>query len=81
HHAVIRGPRRLRGGTVRSLDVRAGAACLLAGLVAEGETCVVDVHHIDRGYARIGERLRSLGAHIERLDPPDRTADSTGAQT
>ncbi len=79
HHAVIRGPRRLRGGIVRSLDVRAGAACLLAGLIAEGQTCVVDVHHIDRGYAHIGERLRTLGAHIERVDPKDGTANSTGA--
>lgn len=79
HHAVIRGRRRLRGGTVRSLDVRAGAACLLAGLVAEGETRVIDVHHIDRGYARIGERLRRLGARIERVGSPYRTADSTRA--
>lgn len=68
HHAVIRGPRGLRGGTVRARDVRAGAACLLAGLVASGETRITDIHHIDRGYARIAERLRGLGARITRLD-------------
>ncbi len=77
HHAVIRGPRRLRGGNVRSLDVRAGAACLLAGLVAEGETRIGEVHHIDRGYARIGERLRSLGARIERVCADGRATAGT----
>lgn len=67
HHAVIRGPRPLAGTTVRALDVRAGAACLLAGLVAEGETRVSDIHHIDRGYASISERLAEVGADIERI--------------
>lgn len=67
HHAIIRGPRRLRGGTLQALDVRAGAACLLAGLVADGETHVTEVHHIDRGYASIAERLAALGASIERV--------------
>ncbi|HEX2026879.1 MAG TPA: UDP-N-acetylglucosamine 1-carboxyvinyltransferase [Nitriliruptorales bacterium] len=67
HHAIIRGPRRLRGTQVRSLDVRAGAACLLAGLVAEGETRITGVHHIDRGYASIAERLQAVGADIERV--------------
>lgn len=66
HHAIIRGPRRLKGATVRALDVRAGAAGVIAGLVAEGTTTVRDVHHIDRGYGRFVERLRALGADIER---------------
>ena len=67
HHALIRGPRRLRGATLSGLDVRAGAAGVLAGLVAEGETLVRDVHHIDRGYASFVERLRSLGADVARF--------------
>ncbi len=66
HHAVVRGPRRLRGAVCSGLDVRAGAAAVLAGLVADGETVVRDVHHVDRGYADFVERLRSLGAAIER---------------
>lgn len=69
HHAVIRGPRDLRGAEVRALDVRAGAACLLAGLVADGTTTVTDIHHIDRGYAAIAERLQGVGADIERVAP------------
>jgi len=71
HHALIRGPRRLRGTTLAGLDVRAGAAGVLAGLVAEGETLVRDVHHIDRGYASFVGRLRSLGADVARLPARD----------
>ncbi|MBW3562637.1 MAG: UDP-N-acetylglucosamine 1-carboxyvinyltransferase [Actinobacteria bacterium] len=69
HHAVIRGPASLGGAEVRALDVRAGAACLIAGLVAEGRTTVTDIHHIDRGYAAIAERLQGVGADIERMAP------------
>ena len=68
HHAVIRGRRRLHGATVRALDVRAGAACLIAGLLADGETRIVDIQHVDRGYADIVGRLRQLGADIERRE-------------
>lgn len=70
HHALIRGPSRLRGAVLAGLDVRAGAAGVMAGLVAEGETIVRDVHHIDRGYAHFVPRLRSLGAEIERIPDP-----------
>ena len=66
HHAVVRGPRQLRGAVCSGLDVRAGAAAVLAGLVAEGETVVRDVHHVDRGYADFVGRLRALGADVER---------------
>jgi UDP-N-acetylglucosamine 1-carboxyvinyltransferase len=66
HHALIRGPVRLAGATLTALDVRAGAAAALAGLVASGETVVRDVHHVDRGYADFVQRLASLGADIER---------------
>jgi UDP-N-acetylglucosamine 1-carboxyvinyltransferase len=67
HHALISGPARLHGTTLSGLDVRAGAAGTLAGLVAEGETIVRDVHHVDRGYADFIPRLRSLGADVERI--------------
>ena len=74
HHAVIRGRTRLSGAPVRAPDIRAGAALVLAGLVAEGETEVLDIRHIDRGYVRFDEQLRQLGANISRstvLDDPD----------
>ena len=63
---MIEGPTPLVGTNVRALDVRAGAAVVIAGLAAEGETQIRDIVHIDRGYAHLGERLRSLGADIER---------------
>lgn len=66
HHALIRGPVRLTGATLSGLDVRAGAAGVLAGLVATGDTFVEDVHHVDRGYADFVPRLQALGADIER---------------
>ena len=66
HHAHLSGPTRLHGATLDGLDVRAGAAGVLAGLVAEGETVVRDVHHIDRGYADFVPRLRALGADVVR---------------
>ena len=72
HHALIRGPSRLRGATLAGLDVRAGAAGVMAGMVASGETLVRDVHHIDRGYAHLVPRLTALGADIERIPDPER---------
>jgi UDP-N-acetylglucosamine 1-carboxyvinyltransferase len=68
HHAVVRGVARLSGAPVRAHDIRAGAAVLVAGLAAEGETIVADVHHLDRGYDDIVGKLRSVGADLERLD-------------
>jgi UDP-N-acetylglucosamine 1-carboxyvinyltransferase len=68
HHAVVRGQERLSGAPVRATDIRAGAGLVIAGLVAEGVTEVAEVHHIDRGYVRFEEQLRSLGAHIERVE-------------
>jgi len=72
HHAVVRGVERLSGAPVRAPDIRAGAALVLAGLVAEGETLVTGVEHIDRGYEDFDGKLRSLGADITRGDgrPP-----------
>jgi len=67
HHAIVRGVPRLSGAPVRAPDIRAGAALVVAGLVAEGETVVSDVHHIDRGYDDLVGRLASLGADITRV--------------
>jgi UDP-N-acetylglucosamine 1-carboxyvinyltransferase len=68
HHAVVRGKERLSGAPVRATDIRAGVALVIAGLVAEGVTEVAEVHHIDRGYVRFEEQLRSLGADVVRTE-------------
>jgi len=65
HHAVIRGVERLSGAPVRAPDLRAGAALVLAGMVAEGETVVSDASHVERGYDDLAAKLASLGADIE----------------
>lgn len=69
--AVIQGVDRLRGATVYASDLRAGAALCLAGLVAEGETVVRNVHFIDRGYESIEDTLNQLGAHVSRVTEKD----------
>jgi UDP-N-acetylglucosamine 1-carboxyvinyltransferase len=66
HHAVVRGVGRLSGAEVRAFDVRAGAALVLAGLVADGETVISDAHHVDRGYEDLDGKLVSLGASVVR---------------
>jgi UDP-N-acetylglucosamine 1-carboxyvinyltransferase len=68
HRAIVLGPRRLRGERVESPDIRAGMAMLIAALCADGVTEIGNIRQIDRGYERIDERLRDLGARIERLD-------------
>src|SRR6266403_1746524 len=68
HRAVVTGPARLVGQRMESPDIRAGMAMLLAGLCAEGQSRIGAVHQIDKGYERIDERLRALGASIERVD-------------
>jgi len=67
HHAVVRGVARLSGAPVRAPDIRAGAALVVAGLAAEGETVVTGVHHVDRGYDDLVGRLVGIGADIERV--------------
>ena len=67
HHAVIRGVEQLSSAPVWCSDIRAGAGLVLGGLVADGVTDVHDVEHIDRGYPRFEEILRSLGGEIERV--------------
>ena len=67
HRAVVTGPTRLRGQRMESPDIRAGMSMLLASLCAEGESTIGAIHQIDKGYERIDERLRALGARIERI--------------
>lgn len=69
--AVITGPAHLTGCTVRATDLRAGAAMILAGLVAEGATKICDIYHIDRGYEEIAAKLTRLGADIKRVGTKD----------
>ncbi|WP_294377828.1 UDP-N-acetylglucosamine 1-carboxyvinyltransferase [uncultured Clostridium sp.] len=66
--AIIEGVVKLTGCQVKATDLRAGAAMILGGLVAEGETKINDVYHIDRGYVNIEEKFRKLGAEIYRID-------------
>jgi len=67
HRVVVTGPARLYGERMASPDIRAGMAMLIASLCAEGESRIGNVGEIDRGYERIDERLRALGARIERV--------------
>ena len=68
HRAVVTGPSKLRGQRMESPDIRAGMAMLLASLCAEGSSTIGAVYQIDKGYERIDERLRALGAQIERVE-------------
>jgi len=67
HEANIYGPTKLVGAQIKSLDLRAGATMILAGLIAEGETTIDHIEIIDRGYEKIEERLAQLGANIKRI--------------
>jgi len=67
HHAIVRGRARLSGAPVRAPDIRAGAALVVAGLVAEGETEVSGVEHVDRGYEDFVGKLQGIGAKVERV--------------
>jgi UDP-N-acetylglucosamine 1-carboxyvinyltransferase len=67
HRCVVMGPSPLHGDAVESPDIRAGMALLIAALCAEGESVIRNVGQIDRGYERVEEKLRQLGARIERV--------------
>ena len=67
HTAVVHGVPQLSGATVMATDLRASASLVIAGLVAEGETCVDRIYHLDRGYDQMETKLRAIGADIERL--------------
>src|SRR5277367_5052889 len=73
--AVVRGPAKLTGTTVQASDLRASAGLVLAALVAQGETIIDRVYHIDRGYEHIVEKLQDVGAAIERLPSPTHPTD------
>ena len=68
HAAVVRGVEKLGGAPVMATDLRASASLILAGLVADGETVIDRIYHLDRGYERIEEKLSALGARIRRID-------------
>jgi UDP-N-acetylglucosamine 1-carboxyvinyltransferase len=72
HHVMLHGVERLSGAPVQASDIRSGAALVIAGLVADGETTVGRAHHVDRGYAGFAEALRGLGANVTR--EPDEAA-------
>ncbi|HUO58633.1 MAG TPA: UDP-N-acetylglucosamine 1-carboxyvinyltransferase [bacterium] len=67
-HAVVKGVEKLTGAPVMASDLRASAALILAGLVAQGETLVQRIYHLDRGYEKIEQKLSALGADIHRID-------------
>ena len=69
--ALVQGPTPLQGAEVRALDIRSGAAVVLAGLAAEGRTTIADVHYIDRGYEGIDVKLAGLGARVKRAESKD----------
>jgi UDP-N-acetylglucosamine 1-carboxyvinyltransferase len=64
--SVVQGVKQLSGATVMATDLRASASLVIAGLVAEGETIVDRIYHLDRGYDRMEAKLRKVGAQIER---------------
>ncbi len=80
HHAVIRGVERLSAAPVRALDIRAGAAMVIAALCADGVTEIADVHHIDRGYADLEAKLSALGAEVRREGDAVVLPDRAGAR-
>ena len=68
HTAIVRGREQLGGAPVMATDLRASASLILAGLVADGDTTIDRIYHLDRGYERIEEKLSGLGAKIRRVD-------------
>ena len=68
HRCVVQGPSRLHGDEVESPDIRAGMALLIATLCADGKSVIRNIRQIDRGYERVEEKLRALGARIERVE-------------
>lgn len=69
--AIVSGVPKLHGAPIRADDLRAGAAMLIAGMCAEGRTVIEEIYHIERGYEKVVEKLRNVGADIEKVDFPD----------
>ena len=67
HRATIEGPTPLLGAELGPLDLRGGAALIIAGLIAKGKTIINNIYQVDRGYEKIEERLEKLGADIKRI--------------
>jgi UDP-N-acetylglucosamine 1-carboxyvinyltransferase len=67
HQAVIKGPVKLKGNSIKSFDLRAGASLIIAALTAKGKTTIEEIYQVDRGYEKIEERLQKLGADIKRV--------------
>jgi UDP-N-acetylglucosamine 1-carboxyvinyltransferase len=68
HRSIVQGPSPLTGETLESPDIRAGLALTLAALTAEGTSKIRNIGQIERGYEKVDEKLRVLGAHIERIE-------------
>jgi UDP-N-acetylglucosamine 1-carboxyvinyltransferase len=68
HQVVVHGKTKLHGTVIKSYDLRAGAALIIAALCAEGKTVIEDIYQVDRGYERIEERLQKIGARIQRVE-------------
>jgi UDP-N-acetylglucosamine 1-carboxyvinyltransferase len=73
NHAIIKGVKKLSGTTLTASDLRAGASLVVAALMADGESIVEKIHHIDRGYENFETKLRLLGGKIERRDENSQT--------
>ena len=71
--AVVTGVENLKGAPVKATDLRAGAAMIIAGLMAKGVTEITDIGHIDRGYEDVVEKFSSLGGDIKRVFVPDQS--------
>ena len=76
--AIVEGVSHLKGAPIRALDLRAGAAMVIAGLAAEGVTQIEDIQYIERGYENIVEKLVGLGADIYRSQKPEEAMDKIG---
>jgi len=80
HRVVVAGPSELYGATLESPDIRAGMALLIAALAAQGESTIYNIRQIDRGYERIDEKLRGIGAEIERVPVNEETEPAEAAE-
>jgi UDP-N-acetylglucosamine 1-carboxyvinyltransferase len=67
HRVIVSGPTNLKGKTITSYNLRAGATLIIAALTAKGKTIINDIYQVDRGYEKIEERLQKLGADIKRI--------------